>query len=199
MKRYLFALALLLTTALAFASPSTRQAEWTRAAVARLPVFHEDRGAEGKKEQLDAVAIAVAQASFGHPRSPREWSALLLTIGFHESTFSLRIHRGECNLKKRECDAGRARSGWQMHRNLFTAPLWEKLQGLEHTEVQARAASEALERGYWTCARSGVPWLQGTINGYAGRRCSDNWPGLQQRMATFDKLTHTPTPAGGSS
>jgi hypothetical protein len=203
MKRYqgyLLALALLLITALVAAAPSQRQTDWTRAAIGRLPIFHEDRGAEGKTDQLDAVAAAVAKASFGHPRAPREWGALLLTIGYHESTFSLRIHRGECNLKKRECDAGRARSGWQMHKNLFTAPLWEELQGLEHTEIQARAASDALERAYWTCAKSGVPWLQATINGYAGKRCGDtSWPGLQQRMATFNMLSHTATPAGGAS
>lgn len=184
--------------ALAASASPERDLAWTRAAIGRLPVFFEDRGAAGKAEQLDGIATAVAAASYGRPRSPQEWAALELAVGFHESTFSLRIHRGDC--KPKECDAGRARSAWQMHRNTFNAPHWDKLFGLEHTEVQARAASDALERAYWTCAKSGVPWLQGTINAYAGRRCSDtSWPGLQQRMATFNMLVHTPQPARGTT
>lgn len=207
--RLLWALALLLVAAFATAQPSGKLLSWNLSALASLPVFHEDRQADGKVEQLGAVAEAVAAASYGRPRSPREWSALLLTIGYHESTFSLRIHRGECNLQKRECDAAkvkgqglvaRARSSWQLHSNGFTAPFWDKLHGVENTEVQARVAADALERGYWTCAKSGVPWLQATINGYAGRRCSDSsWPGLQQRIATFNRLSRTPQPAAGGA
>lgn len=198
--RCLLALALLLVSGYATAETPSKLTVWAQAAIGTLPVFHEDREAAGKSEQLAAIGEAVAKASYGHPRSPREWSALLLTIGYHESTFSLRIHRGDC--RQKECDAGRARSPFQMHRNDFTAPVWDKLFGLEHTEIQVRAASEALERGYWTCARSGVPWLQGTINGYAGRRCGDAWPGLDKRVATFERLSRVRQPkatAGGAS
>lgn len=194
----LWALALLLVAAFATAQPSGKLLSWNLSAIGSLPIFHEDRQADGKVEQLGAVAEAVTLASYGRPRSPREWSALLLTIGYHESTFSLRIQRGDC--KAHECDAGRARSGWQLHKNTFTAPFWDKLHGVENTEVQARVASDALERGYWTCAKSGVPWLQATINGYAGKRCSDSsWPGLQQRIATFNRLSRTPQPAAGGA
>jgi hypothetical protein len=170
---------------LAFAD--TNHAVWVRAAMESLPCFHEDRGSSDKSAQLDAIAAAVAEVSRDAPRAPREWAALLLTIGYHESTFSLRIHRGEC--KPHECDRGKARSAWQLHKNLYTAPLWDQLHGIEHTAVQVRAASEALKRAYFTCSRSGVPWLQATLNGYAGRRCSAEWPGLAQRVSTFNRLS----------
>jgi hypothetical protein len=176
---------------LAFAE--SNHAAWVRAALEALPCFHEDRDDTAQKAaQLDAIAAAVAEVSRDAPRPPREWAALLLTIGYHESTFSLRIHRGEC--KPYECDRGRARSAWQLHKNLFTAPIWDQLHGLEHTAVQVRAASDALKRAYYTCHRSGVPWLQGTLNGYAGRRCGAEWPGLDLRVATFNRLLRVPAP-----
>jgi hypothetical protein len=175
---------------LAFAE--TNHAAWVRAAMDALPCYVEDRDDPDKSAQLDAIAAAVAEVSKDAPRAPREWAALLLTIGYHESTFSLRIQRGQC--KPFECDRGRARSAWQLHKNLFTAPVWDQLHGIENTKVQVRAASDALKRAYFTCSRSGVPWLQATLNGYAGRRCSAEWPGLGQRVATFNRLQRVSTP-----
>jgi len=175
---------------LAFAE--TNHAAWVRAAMESLPCFVEDRGDPEKSAQLDAIATAIAEVSKDAPRAPREWAALLLTIGYHESTFSLRIQRGQC--KPHECDHGRARSAWQLHKNLFTAPIWDQLHGIENTSVQVRAASDALKRAYFTCSRSGVPWLQATLNGYAGRRCSAEWPGLDQRVSTFTRLQRVSVP-----
>lgn len=175
---------------LAFAE--TNHAAWVRAAMDALPCYVEDRQDPDKSAQLEAIAAAVAEVSKDAPRAPREWAALLLTIGYHESTFSLRIQRGQC--KPYECDRGRARSAWQLHKNLFTAPIWDQLHGVENTKVQVRAASDALRRAYFTCSRSGVPWLQATLNAYAGRRCSGEWPGLGQRVATFNHLLRVSTP-----
>ena|GEM_PF-1449643 len=175
---------------LAFAD--TNHAAWVRAAMESLPTYVEDRGDPDKSAQLDAIAAAIADVSRDAPRSPREWAALLLTIGYHESTFSLRIQRGQC--KPHECDNGRARSAWQLHKNLFTAPVWDQLHGVENTAIQVRAASDALKRAYFTCSRSGVPWLQATLNGYAGRRCSAEWPGLDQRVSTFGRLSRVAGP-----
>jgi hypothetical protein len=178
---------------LAFAE--SNHAAWVRAAMDALPCFHEDRGDPDKSAQLDGIAAAVAEVSRDAPRPPREWAALLLTIGYHESAFSLRIQRGQC--KPHECDRGKARSAWQLHKNLYTAPIWDQLHGIEHTAVQVRAASEALKRAYFTCNRSGVPWLQATLNGYAGRRCSAQWPGLDQRVSTFNRLSRFSVPRKG--
>jgi len=175
---------------LAFAE--SNHAAWVRAAMESLPCFVEDRGDPDKSAQLDAIAAAIADVSRDAPRAPREWAALLLTIGYHESTFSLRIQRGQC--KPHECDNGRARSAWQLHKNLFTAPVWDQLHGIENTQIQVRTASDALKRAYFTCSRSGVPWLQATLNGYAGRRCSAEWPGLDQRVSTFNRLLRTSAP-----
>jgi hypothetical protein len=184
-----------LPLALCFATialAETDHAAWVKAALESLPCFVEDRGDPQKNEQLDTIAAAIAEVSRDAPRPPREWAALLLTIGYHESTFSLRIHRGQC--KPYECDRGRARSAWQLHKNLFTAPIWDELHGLQHTAVQVKAASDALKRAYFTCSRSGVPWLQATLNAYAGRRCSAEWPGLGQRVSTFNRLVRTGKP-----
>lgn len=170
----------------------SNHAAWVRAAMDSLPCYHEDRGNADKPGQLDAIAAAIAEVSRDAPRPPREWAALLMTIGYHESTFSLRIQRGEC--KPHECDNGRARSAWQLHKNLFTAPIWDQLHGIENTSTQVQAASDALKRAYFTCSRSGVPWLQGTLNGYAGRRCGAEWRGLDQRVATFSRLLRTSLP-----
>jgi hypothetical protein len=175
---------------LAFAE--TNHAAWVRAAMDALPCYVEDREDSAKSAQLDAIAAAVAEVSKDAPRAPREWAALLLTIGYHESTFSLRIQRGQC--KPYECDRGRARSAWQLHKNLFTAPIWDQLHGVENTKVQVRAASDALRRAFFTCSRSGMPWVQATLNAYAGRRCSAEWPGLDQRVATFNRLLRVSTP-----
>lgn len=175
---------------LAFAEGS--HAAWVRAAMDSLPCFVEDRGNPDKSAQLDAIAAAIAEVSHDAPRPPREWAALLLTIGYHESNFSLRIQRGEC--KPHECDHGRARSAWQLHKNLFNAAVWEQLHGVENTSIQVQAASDALKRAYFTCSRSGVPWLQATLNGYAGRRCSAEWPGLDQRVATYTRLQKVSAP-----
>jgi hypothetical protein len=171
----------------------SNHAAWVRAAVESLPCYVEDRGDPEKSAQLDQIAAAIAEVSRDAPRSPREWAALLLTIGHHESTFSLRIQRGKC--KPHECDHGRARSAWQLHKNAFTAPLWDQLEGVENTRVQVQAASDALRRAYYTCGRtSGVPWLQATLNAYAGRRCGAQWPGLEQRLATYHRLVRVSIP-----
>ncbi len=184
-----------LPLALCFASlalAESNHAAWVRAAMDSLPCFHEDRGSSEKAGQLDAIAAAIADVSRDAPRPPREWAALLLTIGYHESTFSLRIHRGEC--KPHECDQGRARSAWQLHKNLFTEPVWDQLHGIENTHIQVKAASDALRRAYFTCSRSGVPWLQGTLNAYAGRRCGAAWRGLDRRVATFNWISRSSGP-----
>ncbi len=211
--RALVGLALLTTAAIASAEPSVERVAWVRAAAAKLPVYFEDTAPEfaaDKSAQLDAVSLAVARAaSMQRIRSPREWSALLLAVGFHESTYSLRIHRGDCRLEKRECDAkrvkgaglvARAKSPWQLHENTLNRDSWPHLTGIENTDIQALEASAALQRGFHTCSRSGVHWLRGTINGFAGRRCDARWSGLESRIATYSRLVGTPSvKQGGAS
>jgi hypothetical protein len=156
----------------------------------RQPVYFEDRATpELKAVQLQDLATAIEGASQNKPPGVglRDWQALLLTISYHETTWSLRIHRGDC--KAHECDGGKARGPWQQHRNGRKDADWDALIGLEHTTFQAETASAQLRSSWLTCKGSGAPWLQGTINNYAGRKCTDTtWEGLAERQATWAKI-----------
>lgn len=189
--RLALGLALLLVTALASADT---HADWCRRAVASLPVFHEDRDYVEKAEQLEAVADAVAKLSVSPPGgiAPRAWAALMLTVAFHESGLSERIQRGD--FKPHEADAHkvngvlmhRARGLWQVHANSLNQADWEIANG--NLEAQARLADQGLRRGFWTCSRSGAPFPQGAINGFAGKMCTAKWGGLSARANTFSRL-----------
>lgn len=183
------ALAVLLMTQCAHAA--TNLEAWTQSAIRQLPTFHEDVTSGGRSEakeaQLTLIASEVAKASRGAPLPPRQWAALLLTIGFHESAFSLRIHAGDC--KPKECDRGKARSPWQLHQNNFNRESWELLVGVENTRVQVLAANELLRRVSQNCVNSTrQPTVPGILTAYAGRRCFQDWPGLNARLATFGSL-----------
>jgi len=133
----------------------------------------------------DRLAAAITTESHSAPVSPHEWERLMVAIAENESRLSQRIADGHC--KPLECDRGRAKGLWQIHRNTLNRDSWAKQDG--DIELQAHLASEQLKRAYWTCKRSGVNWLTGTINAYAGRRCSDDsWPGLKTRIATYRSL-----------
>lgn len=174
-------------------------AEALLAVLLQRPVYKDDRApelAEAKRAQLSLVAGAVAEAAAPPAGIVRnDWAALLLTIGEEETHWSLRIGRGEC--KRYECDPRyargvlvehRARGYWQPHRNKHNEAFWDELHGEGSELTQAKNANAMLTRGYWTCARSGVPWLQAAINGYAGKRCSSNWKGLGQRLKTWKQI-----------
>jgi hypothetical protein len=183
MRRTLVALPLLLATA---AAASTPLEDYARRAIQSLPVHHEDRDYVDKAQQLEAIALAVAERSKRPPAgiSPRRWMALLFTIGFHESGFAERIERGAC--KDHECDGGRACGDWQNHANRNNQELWDRCKG--DVAVQAEMADQALRSAYWTCARSGVPFPQATLSAYAGQRCGGRWKGLDERVLTFNRL-----------
>jgi hypothetical protein len=193
--RYLLGLVILLATMIASAAPSERHVAWCRAAVASLPVFHEDRDAPGKAAELALIADEAAKASLGAPRPPREWAALILTVWKHESNLSSRIIRNEC--KAYECDRGKARGGGQVHRNSLNAADWDASPG--NVAIQIKMTDDALRRAHNTCARSGVPWDVGTLNAYAGKMCSADWLGLHRRLLSLDALKRVSVPSGGAS
>jgi hypothetical protein len=161
-------------------------------ALLALPQQAEDKApelAEQKRGQLVAIAEAVAVVA-GEQRiaSTRDWAALVVAIGQAESGFSLRIHAGRCH--KWECDRGRARGPWQLHRYAEAVSTWEQMHGLDNIAVQVRVASARLRRGYYTC-RGSADWLVATINGYAGISCSRVWPGLERRVAVWRAVVRT--------
>ena len=77
-------------------------------AISSLPMFHEDVGdqfAAQKRDQAVLIADAISHAAEntkGWPGSKRELATLLLTVAWHETRLSLRIHDGRC--KPFECD-----------------------------------------------------------------------------------------------
>ncbi len=149
-----------------------------------LPAFHEDAGSDRLVPHRAEIAAAVAAQAppQGIPR--QQWQALILTVASHETHFSIRISDGRC--KPHECDRGRAAGMMQIHRNTLNAADWGAQAG--NVALQVRLGSDALRRAYFTCSRSGVNWVTGTLNAYAGQRCGANWAGLQLRTATYNRL-----------
>ncbi len=197
-QRYLAALIVLVVTAVA--SASTSHVDFCRAAIGRLPIASVDKSVDfaTKAAQLEAIAQAVAAESRTPPTgiTPRQWAALLLTIGFHESTFSLAVHRGEC--AHWQCDAHKlkgggvqymARSPWQLHENDHTRPVWDQLVGVENTAVQVAAASKMAKVSYYRCSRLRLPMVLATVRGFGGGSCTMPMRGEDARLATFGRLS----------
>lgn len=131
---------------------------------------------------VDARELAEAIAAI--PRVNASWAALVLTIAAHESALSARIARGEC--KRYECDGGRASGLYQSHKNKLNAAVW----GSTDIRVQTLEAARALRSGFYTCKANGLGpnWVRLTINGYAGKRCDAQWRGLEERIATYERI-----------
>jgi hypothetical protein len=164
------------------------------AAIAALPTFHEDIGEQftaTKHAQAETIAAAIADA-VDHvddwPGSKRELATLLLTVAWHETGLSLRIHEGRC--KPYECDHGRARGLWQLHvHSLLPRARWLGVAGLdfESTRTAAFEAARALVRSRHMCA-AGVrtsAWVAPTLAAYAGRGCRGHLPDIDRRVQTY--------------
>ncbi len=182
MLRVLYALPLLISAA-ALAQPTAHEA-WVRARLASLPRFHEDRSADGQDQHLAELARAIADESRGKPLPPQQWSALILTVGQHESGFSMRIVANKC--KSTECDRGKARGFGQVHANALNRDDWERAAG--DVRVQAKLTSDALKRAYLNCRNAGGDVVRSTLSSYAGQRCGANWAGLDARMKMFGAI-----------
>ncbi len=131
------------------------------------------------RSDVPVAADEFADAVLSVPRLSPDWAALLLTVAAHESALSARIARGEC--RPRECDHGLAWSLWQVHRNEQNSAVW----GSRDLNVQAREASRMLRQAFYRCGGMHAGWLLQTLRAYAGKRCSDPFPGESARVATF--------------
>lgn len=152
------------------------------AALAILPVFHEDRANPYKGAQMVTLARAIASVS-----KTKDEAAFLITLGQHESGFSFRVHFGIC--RQFECDHGRALSPWQMHKNGRTDDEWLGFVGLslQATRGAAFAALQHVRFAERACRYSPDP-LVGTFRAYAGRGCTVPLPGERDRVATFQAV-----------
>lgn len=166
-------------------------------AISSLPTFHEDVGEQfsaQKRAQAELIANAIssaAESARGWPGSKRELATLLLTVAWHETRLSLRIHDGRC--KPYECDRGKARGLWQLHSHAsLPRERWLTVAGLDEqsTLIGASEAAQALIRGRHMCRKSslGRDWVGPTLVAFAGRGCSGRLPDVDARVRTFRRL-----------
>ncbi len=158
------------------------------AGLLKLPIAHEDQADPRKPAQLAALALEVSQLKPPAGLSRKDWWSLVLAVGAAETHFSLRVMDGQC--KPFECDRGKARSSWQLHKNLYTASVWDQLHGFAHLSVQVQAADAMLKRSYYQCraaATDPLVLVQRTVHAFAGlgclvdRKTVNPWRGLQLR------------------
>ena len=158
-------------------------------ALSLLPTWKEDRPVTPEKErQLAEIAAAVHRAAKGD----RDVAALTLSLGWHESAFSMRIGRSECH--GRECDPRRLRDGtlyyrargfWQLHQNGMSNAAWAALLGPGSIDAQATEAVRRVRSAFATCRSSGP---LGAVRAFAGNGCSSPLKGEGARLATFESI-----------
>ena len=184
------AVLLLSAPAQALSLDSVHRAMVDRPAFFREPV--PETSAE-RSERLLLVATALYSASETRPKGWHRatMAAALLSVAWHESRFAAYVQLGRCAdgpRGKAECDGGRARSLWQLHRSACSA-LWEVSDGSEEsTRVAAQCAARQLTRSYYWCTRPGsqaLTALSGMFAAYAGVS-SCVWSGADKRVRDLE-------------
>jgi len=123
-----------------------------------------------------ASAPAFADAIARHARTADE-AAFLVAWAEHESHFQERIVRNDC--KRYECDRGRARGAWQLHRGA-AGQDWDALPG--NLDAQARSAARMAR---WALRECKAPL--GAFRRLGGLGCDRALKGEDARMASFKK------------
>lgn len=157
-------------------------------ALESLPVWKHDRGPE--HAQLKAEQNARVSAAILATARDADEAALLLTIGHHESVWSLAIENGVCG--SHECDRDRngnvrAHSNYQLHVSATSSrEAWEAAR--TDVLVATQEAAFALRRARGMCrSKQGDP-IRMALVAYAGRGCGGRLPDIERRVATFRKL-----------
>ncbi len=150
--------------------------EAIHSALTELPVAWQDRNDSYKQEQLRNVARAIESAAqtVKWPENDRvSLAAYLITIGFHESRYSIKIHEG---IRK-----AHAYGLWQVepHAHRVTRADLIGLTFLE-TEHTATIAAGVLSKSWQCGARP-----EDIFTAYGGRPCKSDWKTLKSRVATF--------------
>jgi hypothetical protein len=145
-------------------------------ALSLLPTYREDTAAPEKSAQLAAMSTAIHAAA----KTPDE-AAFLIACGRYETAFSLRIHAGQC--RPLECDRGRARGPWQVHRNsAMSDAQWDRMHGVENIDEQALVAAS---RARWALRQCPADRVRGAFRVLGGLGCSRALRGEEQRVAAF--------------
>lgn len=157
-------------------------------ALESLPVYHLDRGPEHeqlKAEQGVRIVTAIQEVA----GTDRELAALLLTVGHHESGWSLAIERTQCGPK--ECDRDRkgnvrSVSSFQLQKSATSShEAWE--QAKTDIRVATREAAFALKRARNMCKSTGEG-VRGVFRGYAGLGCRKRLKDEEARMKTYERI-----------
>lgn len=162
-----------------------------------VPVPANDRAAEQatlREQQAQEFARYIDESVIGAPAPPKQWAALIVMTGQHETHFETRLVLGQCSWKRRECDAAttkgvrwfRARGAFQNHPNQLNRQWWEVAN--ESIEAQVNMVNDGMRRAFNTCRNSGVPFPLSTIRAYAGSACTKPIKGEQDRMKTFERM-----------
>jgi hypothetical protein len=205
LKRYYWALAILLVTAFASAAPAHHL--WVRAALARVPIGARDKASTDRLERhaqnLDVFAVEIAKRSAKAPLPPQQWSSLLATQGGIETNLDTEIVAGRCLPK--DCDVikvkgasvFRAVGAFQQHDVSYVSDLWPTAAG--NIPAQVEMADRTLRRSLTRC-KPFAPFPAHVFRAYRGGSCS--WPVHREaeRVALYSRLVATPRPnAGGAS
>ena len=131
------------------------------------PVCWVDRDDARKPAQLAVIAEAIAKAA---PTPER--AAYLISVGWHESRWCLRVHSG--------AHRGPGRGLWQIEgrRGKLPGPFVGLSQA--ETDNAAAVASDVLSRSH-QCGSSPA----GVFTAYAGRPCGSPWVTLTSRVRTY--------------
>jgi len=141
-----------------------------------LPQRFEDRGSLAKTGQLNELASVLSSYS-------TDQAAALLMLAYWETGLSLQVHEGHC--KNWECDHGRARGLWQVHRNGMPDAMWDQMIGVDHTKEQA---AEALFR--WEQALAICKTPAGAVAVYMGQGCEWSTVNTRARVRDYERFKH---------
>jgi hypothetical protein len=149
------------------------------AASLTLATYKEDCADSPEKvAQMNAISSAVAEFA----RTPTE-AAFLITWGRHETNFSLRVHSGNC--RAWECDRGRARGPFQVHRlKSMSDETWDRMRGVENTRAQVEVASKFVR---WSLAKCKGD-VRCSFRLLGGIRRDVPLKGEDARVASFDRM-----------
>lgn len=169
-----------------------------------LQPWHEDATREAKADRearlatiANAIAIATNAATCAGAsdecepawsRSADDHALALVTLGWWESRFARHVHADRCRVLIGECDAGRAKSVWQLQwSRLVPFKEWSVIGGLsrERTTRAATAASRVFTMAFNRCKTyEGAFALYGT-----GKTCK--MKSAKERAKFFVRLRET--------
>lgn len=167
-----------------------------------LPPWYEDRKKESqgaRETRLALIAESIVKATDRatcHEDTSEEckpkWTAgreslaiMLVNLAWWESRLALHVHQNRCRVLIGECDAGRARSIWQLQiSRQVELERWSRIAGTSRTATgeAASAAADVLSMAHARCKT-----LTGAISMYAtGRSCK--WKRAPERLRHYERL-----------